>query len=319
MKRPTRKFKADTLQHIYQRTKQGRLIFYRREDYLFYFTLFSVYAHKYRIKIAKLCLMVNHTHSLIAAESNQLLTEFLKVVTSVFVREYNRDIERSGPLFEKQFGCASKEGGKKIRSCSLYVDNNPVEKKLCKVAEEYRWNFLAYYDNPYPFSSPITIRNASFHLRQAIKLVKSLSKASKSLNYATQRTLFTKLDENEKEQLTDYIIQLYNVIDYSLMDNYFGSMDAFLISAHANTGNEYDMEEYWDKYSYKLFFKMIEITDKMGYEGQKRQFFKLTEEELARVIQHLYAKTKAPETMIAMFLHIDIKQVIYLLNYRITL
>lgn len=314
MKRVKRLFNADTLQHIYQISNFGRVIFYREEDYLLYYTILFVYSRRFNIKIAKICLMINHIHLLIFAENNSSLSKFMSAVTSVFVREYNSEIGRKGSLFSNQFGCASKEGGKKIRSCFLYIDNNPQEKKICKYAEDYRWNFLQYYYSNNPFSSKLVVRNQSYHFCQAYSFVNICRRKGVVLNYAIQRSIFCKLSFSEKEQMIDYIITSYKVIEYSMIEKYFGNKNDYLIALHSDTGKEFDLEEQWEKFSYRPFYNMIEIVKQKGYIGSNHLFEKMSDKELRIIIDTIRRKNNYSADLISMFLHIDAKHVKYLLK-----
>ena len=150
-----RKFVEGELNHTYQRTISGFNIFYEVEDYLVYYTIYSIMAVKYEIMIYGLCLMIDHIHSLCAAGDRERFSRFMSHVANVFVKEFNREHNRTGPLFDGTFGSALKIGLKIIRTAIAYLYNNPVERYLCKWAQEYRWNFLAYGQSPNPFSEPL--------------------------------------------------------------------------------------------------------------------------------------------------------------------
>ena len=150
-----RRMPPETFQHIYQRSINQFIIFYSMEDRLVYFTIFAVLARTYRIVVLALALMFDHIHSLIQASERKTYATFIGVVTLTFALAYNRDSGRKGALFEKAYSNAPKRRDKDVRTCIAYNYNNSVEKKLFVRAEEDRWNFLAYVDNPHPFSAPI--------------------------------------------------------------------------------------------------------------------------------------------------------------------
>ena len=166
-----RRFLEDEVHHIYQRTINRFNIFYDLEDYLVYYTIFSVAARQYGVIVLGLCLMFDHIHMLIKTDVRVRMSEFVRQVTCMFVREQNNDVGRKGSLFQARFGSAPKRGLKLLRTAINYLFNNPVEKKLCTRAEEFRWNFLAYAVSSHPFSDPLIIRQASRSLKRAIKEV----------------------------------------------------------------------------------------------------------------------------------------------------
>lgn len=309
MKGSRRIYYADSLQHIYQNTYYSGVIFYNVEDYVLLYTLMSTIAKKMNIKIITLCFMINHIHCFVKVINKKELSSFVMRYTSVFVKEYNKNKRRSGPLFKENFGSASKIGSKKIMSTIAYIANNPVLKRLCYRAEEYRWGFLSYAINKTPFSSPIVIRKSSVSLRNSIKIVSSCVDDNLYLNYTLQKELFKKLDFEEKEQLLDYIISSYNVIDYEEMIKYYGCYDKMLIAINSNSGSEYDIKEERDSSSDLVFFKMIEVAENLGYGGKNGfNFQNVKDDALLKLIKDLCNGTGASIYHIEKFLHINISK-----------
>ena len=137
-------FRQGAITHCYQRTVNGFLIFYTVSDFLVFYTLICMLARKYRIQLYKICLMPDHYHLAFTAGSFQDMERFVQAVVSRFTKAQNKVLGRTGTLWESPFGYAPKFKSKSVKSLFIYIDNNPVERQLCKKAEEYRWNFLAY-------------------------------------------------------------------------------------------------------------------------------------------------------------------------------
>ena len=242
--RPARNlFEEEELIHIYQNTINGSLLFYSISDYLVLLSLISVAARSCGISVICLCIMIDHIHLLIHVADRKTLERFVMLYTSPFVRLYNTSSGRSGPLFHSPFGWSVKTGFKKIRTAIAYNLNNPVEKKLCKKAEEYPWNFLAYGSSSHPFSLPLVKSHASQPLRKACRIIDAFYNRGEAINYALLQTISPKLDNEEKKQLTDYVIRKYNPIDYKSLIGYYGSISSLLTAVHSNTGSEYDIRE----------------------------------------------------------------------------
>lgn len=239
-----RKFVEGEPIHTYQRTISGFNVFYEVEDYLVYYTIYSVLSVNYEIVVYGLCLMIDHIHSLCASGDRERFSRFMSHVDNIFVREYNREHNRVGPLFEGAFGSALKIGLKLIRTAVAYLYNNPVERYLCKYAQEYRWNFLAYGQSSAPFSEPLVIRKASASLKRAVKEVKASHQMGCHLTYAQLHRLFSNLDNREKNQLIDYIIVRYSVIRYDLLTTKcYDGYQNMLIAINSNAGSEYEIDE----------------------------------------------------------------------------
>ena len=290
--------------HCYQRSVNNQVIFYSISDFLLFFTVFCTAARRYPIVVLKLVLMYDHLHHSTLAPSTDVLSAFIRDYTSIFVREYNPVCHRKGALFQMPYGSAPKFGDKKIRSNLIYLDNNPVERKLSKFAEDYQWNFLAYGNDDYPFSTKILLRKASMPLRRALKRVKSIHKSGHYLTYTVLQNLFKSLPyDYERRQLTDFIINLYSVIDHEAAIRFFGSYQNEVLAAHSTTGSEYDINEVFIGKSDACYNQMSAILRKEGQFDDIHDVLTLPLEEKMRWFQVLCRKTHATKEQIAGFLH----------------
>jgi REP element-mobilizing transposase RayT len=234
----------NALTHIYQRTREGFLLFYSFVDYLVYFTIVCVVAPRYRIRILAMCQMSDHLHFGAIVERSRDLAAFMRD-TSMWYSRYGQAPQiKRGILFnERHYGSAMKANEKKARSTIVYIGNNPVERKLVKRAENYQWNYLAYAISRHPFSEKLIIRKASKQLKKAIDEVKATYHLDQPLSYSQLWRLFSKLDNNERLQLIDFIITTYSVINYDEAIGFFGSYEKMIGAMYYNTGSEYDMKE----------------------------------------------------------------------------
>ncbi|MBQ8500191.1 MAG: transposase [Bacteroidales bacterium] len=251
-----RRFYKDAATHVYQRAVNGFNIFYTMEDRLVFCTVFSHFAKKCGIDVLALCLMVDHIHVLVQAESREKLSSFVLLYTSLYARLFNASRHREGQLFVKSFGSAPKSGDKKIRTTISYIFNNPVEKDICPRAEDYRWNFLAYASSPSPFSVSRKTENMSRPLRRAIAEVRKFYGMDMYLGYNVLRRIFHKLAADDRERLADYVISLYNPIRYDVVTAYYGSYEDMLTAVNSNTGSEYDLKEEYNPYSDSIYQDM---------------------------------------------------------------
>lgn len=232
------------MNHTYQRTVSGFNIFYEVEDYLVYYTIFSVMSRRYGMVVYGLCLMIDHIHTLTSTSSCKTFSKFMSNVAIQFVKEYNRYHNRVGPLFSECFGSAPKAGLKLLRTAIAYLFNNPVERLLCKRAQEYRWNFLAYAASDNPFSDPLVLKKASRRLRRALKEVDGTVKRNEYMTYVQLKRMFVGMDAREKNQLIDYIIVRYNIIRYDdLTTKCYDGYENMLMAINSNAGSEYEVQE----------------------------------------------------------------------------
>lgn len=304
-----RRFLEDEVHHIYQRTINRFNIFYDLEDYLVYYTIFSVAARQYGVIVLGLCLMFDHIHMLIKTDVRVRMSEFVRQVTCMFVREQNNDVGRKGSLFQARFGSAPKRGLKLLRTAIAYLFNNPVEKKLCARAEEFRWNFLAYAVSSHPFSDPLIIGQASRSLKRAIKEVDLAESEDRHLRYAQLKRLLSKLNERERMQLVDHIISIYNPFDYDEIIKCYGSYEDMLTAINSNTGSEYDIKEERYKFSDMEYVRMIDILHDAAGLKDIRKVTGLAIDEKMRLLELLRKHLSCGNLPIAKFLHIDMKNV----------
>ena len=299
-----RKFVNGEVNHTYQRTMSGFNIFYEVEDYLVYYTIFSILAIRYGIVVYGLCLMIDHIHSLISASDRKTFCNFIRHVSLLFVKEYNKAHDRSGPFFEEGFGSAPKIGLKRLRTAIAYLFNNPVERYLCSKAQEYRWNFLAYAQNNNPFSEPIKLRHASRALRRAIKEVDGTRERRQHITYTMIKRLFSTLDKKEKKQLTDYIIIRYSVIRYDLLTACYGGLGNMILAINSNTGSEYDINETICGRSDTEFRELHRYVHAEGFENAG-DVISLDGNRKLHLMEKMLKHTSASVYQIRKFLHLE--------------
>lgn len=309
MKSKQRRVVKGILNHCYQRTVGGEVIFYCISDYLHLFTILCVVSRKYHVNILAISLMPDHIHQSVVADNKRELSAFISEYSRRFSREHGAVCHKSGQLFEHPYGSVPKYGDKKARSNLIYVGNNPPERQLCRHAEDYRWTFLAYAESPNPFSKPLVIRESSFRMKKAVSEVKTQFLSGRPMAYGQLKRLFSSLDAEEKEQLTDYIIATYNVIDYQSAIRFFGSYREMLTAMHSSTGNEYNLNEVFIGKSDTHYSKMATILLRKLKLNDIHDFLSMSEDERFELFLLLRQETEAPGEQIAAFLQIPLRKV----------
>lgn len=301
-----RKFYRNVVNHIYQKAVKGFNLFYSDEDRLVFYTIFAVCARSAPEVVSMgLCLMYDHFHILAVSEHVSYLSRFMQHCTSWYVREFNEHIGRQGALFRKNYGSAPKWGNKKVHSAIAYHFNNPVEKLLCKKAEDYRWSFLPYAFNPHPFSERIVLKEASDSLKKACMEVNSRVKLNIPLNYPQLKRMRRKLSASEWEQLVDYIIHKYFPFDMESLLSYYESYDNMLLAVNSNTGGEYDLKEDFLPFSDLPYAEMIACICERVEPADVSKIVMMTPEEKKELFIELKRRTSADERQIRKFLHMD--------------
>lgn len=301
MKKRRRKFFPDEAVHVYQRAVHGHNLFYSLEDRLVFVTVFYHFSRKWNIKVLGLCMMVDHVHGLFISGSRKTMSSFVNSYSSMYAKLFNASCGRKGQLFAKSFGSAPKVGAKKTRTTIAYLFNNPVEKHMCFRAEEYRWNFLAYGRSSHPFSEPV--HKKSKNLAYAMKEVQSFHERDMYLTYNVLRRLMKKLTDREVEQLTDYIMSLYNPVDYDVLLEYFESYESMVIAVNSNTGSEYDIHEEFNPYSDNIYEQMSALVkQKMNLEA--KDLLARTVEEKIEAAKLIKMHMNVTNRQLCKFLHL---------------
>ncbi len=301
-----RKVYAGGVHHVFQRTIGRGLLFYSMKDILVFFTIYCAYADKRNVKILALCPMPDHIHLVLSVTGAKQLADFMHTATRLFAREWNIGHRRKGPLFQHPYGSSAKLGSKAVRTSLAYCNNNPVERKLTEKAEDYRWNFLAYYRNTHPFSEPLALTQASGRLRSAIKIVEACRDAGGYLRYQALDRWEKSLSDREWQQLADHIIGEWNVVDYEQAIAYYGSYESLLRAFRDNTGSEYEIPEERDPYSDAVYAACSRVLLAEGLVQDLREVPMMDHERKDACCRLLVRRTSARIKQVRKYLHLPL-------------
>jgi len=253
------------IQHVYLRADDWGVIFYSDADRLVYYTTCAVKAREYSIKPVAAAIMFTHVHQSLEIPNLRRLSKYIQDTSSSFARQYNWQRKQSGAVFHKAFGRSWKRTDKDIRGNLAYVYNNHVEKQLCEYAQDCRWSFLAYANSTHPFSQPVDLGSASRRLLRAMKIVTKRSNENAPLKYRHVNELFNGLNEQESEQLKDFIIVKYALIDFRKCTDRFGGYEKTVLAFASTTGSEYKMAEESVSEPDTWYIKLLEIAQKWNF------------------------------------------------------
>lgn len=304
-----RSFYNGALNHCYQRTSGHEVLFYSVTDYLVFFTIFCTMALRHKVRVLKLVQMPDHTHHSTVTCKRGQLSAFSRDYTSIFAKEYNQAFGLRGSVFETPFSSALKRSDKDIRTNLIYLDNNPVERKLTTRAEDYRWNYLAYAQSDHPFSEKIVLRKASMPLRRALDSVKRMHSKGRFLGYCFLKNLFSSIStKREREQLIDFIISTYSIIEHQEAISYFGDYQKELLAAHATKGSEYEISETFIGKDDKWYSCFTNILLEKGMCKDVHEVLTMPIPEKQRLFDLLRRETMAPWRQIAAYLHLPVER-----------
>ena len=307
MKNGNRKFYMDDVMHVYQRAIHGFNIFYTLEDFLVFYTIFSVFSRRFKITVLALCLMIDHFHALLISESRQNFYKFVSAVTARYSRVFNESIDRKGRLFDKSFGSSPKNSNKQVRTAVPYLFNNPVEKKICSNPADYMWNFLAYIYSDHPFSEEIISRKTSRRLKDTIAIINQCRIDEQWLNYRLLHRIYKNLSCDERKQLTDYIIIKYMPFDIEKLQSFYKSPEMMLTAIESNTGSEYNIKEEFNQNS-DLMYEDIKTHIIKNITSDLKRVLKMQLDEKIELANQICANTMASSRQVAKYLHIPLQK-----------
>ena len=297
------------LNHCYQKTLNGALLFYNYIDHLVHFTIVCIVAARYDVAVLSFCQMPDHIHGGYIASDKKSLSAFMRDSTMWYAKYGQAPQIRKREIFVKNFGSAIKKGDKKARTNIIYIGNNPVERHLVEKAEDYQWNYLAYAVSPNPFSKPLVIRKASCEMKKAIEVIKGMHREDQPLSYTLLKRLFSKLDSQERKQLIDFIVTTYSVIDYAAASRFFDSYEDMIGAMHYNTGSEYDINEVFIGRSDACYADIASWLRSRLNLKDIHDVFLLSEEKRTDLIFEIHKSIGASLEQIAKFLRLTITKV----------
>ncbi len=297
-------FTNGAIQRIYQKTVHGFLIFYSVRDCLVFFTMIATAARRYHVRILGICLMVDHVHVLIEVGSKQEMDQFVCLYTSWFANTYNKCYGLKGSLFKAGYGAASKVDDKKQRSVIAYLYNNPVERLICKRAEQYPWTFLAYADGRFPFATSVRLDKARAPMRRAVEEVKCSRAEECPLSFAQLKRMTAPLTQPERKQLYDVIVSVYNCVNYPDLFYRFGNYADLITAINTTTGSEYAISEEFVGRSDLIYSQMTEFLLESHRIQSTDDLLRMPETERRELLDPLGLRTGASRRQLEKYLRL---------------
>ncbi len=164
---------TNQIYHAYNRGVNKRLIFLNKRDYARFFDLTNYYRFancpikfsyfkklslaeresifnelknksKQLVDIFAFCFMPNHFHFLLKQLSDGGISKFMAKVTSGFSHYFNIRHDRSGHLFQGNFGAVRIENDEQLIHTSRYIHLNPVTAYLIKIKDLVSYEYSSY-------------------------------------------------------------------------------------------------------------------------------------------------------------------------------
>jgi len=131
-------------QHIIQRGRDGKQIFFEEQDYQYFYDCLEAAAYNYRLKVHAYVLMPNHVHILATPGNTDSISRTTQSIGRNYVQYINECFDMSGTLWEGRYRATVIDSKNYLLTCSRYIELNPVRGGLIKKPGDYRWSSYAH-------------------------------------------------------------------------------------------------------------------------------------------------------------------------------
>ena len=146
MTRSPRKRSESNVHHVVARGTGRQIIFENDRDRQTYLGMLSKLAEEHDCSLFAWCLMDNHVHLLVKAETEQLST-MMKRLDSAYAIVFNMRNERVGHLFQGRFKSEPVESDAYLMTVVRYIHQNPEVAGLGAM-RAYPWSSFPEYIGP---------------------------------------------------------------------------------------------------------------------------------------------------------------------------
>ncbi len=143
MPRPPRLNVAGIPQHVTQRGVNRQPCFFRDQHYRLYLQLLEGACSAHQCEVHAYVLMTNHVHLLITPSMPDGVSLVMRDIGRDYVRIVNKDIGRTGTMWEGRFRSSLVEDDAYSLACYRYIEMNPIRAGMVSHPEDYEWSSFA--------------------------------------------------------------------------------------------------------------------------------------------------------------------------------
>ncbi len=144
MPRPLRINYPGAWYHVMNRGLGYKIIYDNNKHREIFLNLLSEAFEKFGLVIHGYCLMDNHYHLLVQTPYGNL-SRAMRHINGVYTQRYNQNKKTDGPLFRGRYKAILIEGDSYLLQVSRYIHLNPLEARIAKKIESYRWSSYKNY------------------------------------------------------------------------------------------------------------------------------------------------------------------------------
>ena len=145
MSRRPRQESPTQVYHFINRGVNKKKIFHHAKDYNFYLGLLKEYCEKLNAQIYHYCIMSNHAHLVLKAESLESLSRFGHFTHRRYAYYYCKTYHWSEQVFRRNFMSVPILDDSYLLECGRYIERNPVDAKLVEKPEDHAYSSYLFY------------------------------------------------------------------------------------------------------------------------------------------------------------------------------
>lgn len=130
--------------HIMMRGNNRESIFSRDDQKRLFYECLKEYGEDHSVDIVAYCLMDNHVHIVVKANTLNLANA-IKCINTKYAMNFNRQRDRVGHVFQDRYKSQAILDDKYLLQVIRYVHNNPVKAKMVKSFKDYSWSSYNEY------------------------------------------------------------------------------------------------------------------------------------------------------------------------------
>ena len=134
---------AGNYYHVYNRGNNRQLIFFERENYIYFLRQLRNHLIANGVDIIAYCLMPNHYHLLVYLNTDRF-SKLMQAFTLSYVKAISKRYQRVGSLFQGRFQAIHVDTEEYLLYLTRYIHLNPVSANIVEKAEN--WEFSSYQE-----------------------------------------------------------------------------------------------------------------------------------------------------------------------------
>ena len=136
-------FQTGNYYHVYNRGNNRQLIFFERENYIYFLRQLRNHLITNGVDIIAYCLMPNHYHLLVYLQTDDF-SKLMQSFTLSYAKAINKRYQRVGSLFQGRFQAIHVDQEDYLLHLTRYIHLNPVCANIVEKAED--WEFSSYQE-----------------------------------------------------------------------------------------------------------------------------------------------------------------------------